>query len=370
VSEPLAKYVRVDTSEPRVERVWDGVASKLGAPPKTGRRWALRAGMVAVAGVALFVGVRSFTQPPPGVLALRTDFVEAANDARTVGLGDGSRLELAARTKLTVIGNDPSSMQIALDHGRVECDVTPRPERHFAVTAAGVVVRVKGTKFGVELAPARDRVKVDVERGRVEVTWHDGAERRELAAGEHWSIDLKPATPTTPSPTASNDEASSPVPSAAAGVEARDVEVSDEAPSAEPSKSSDSPRPASVPGARELLDLGNAARRAGDIASAVRAYEQLLVLHPSDGRAGLAAFELGRLKMDRLGDVQGAVQALQKAVRLAPGGAFREDAMARLVDAYARAGMTERCRSAQSAYLASYPTGVHASAVERACPKR
>jgi len=372
VNEPLSKYVRVDTSPARVERVWEGVASKLGGPPKTGRRWALRASLVAVAGAAAFVGVLVLTRPPPAVLGVvPLVFVEAEGSARTFDLADGSRLELAARTKLAVVGNNPASMQVDLDHGRVDCDVTPRPDRHFMVRAAGVSVRVKGTKFGVELAPARDRVNVDVERGRVEVTWDENAERRELAAGEHWSIDLKPVTSATASATAiaSTDEAPSPAPSVAAA-EPASAEISGGAPSAEPTKSAEIAHPASVPGARDLLDLGNAARRAGDIAAAAHAYEQLLALHPSDGRAGLAAFELGRLKMDRLGDLQGAIQALQKAVRLAPGGALREDAMARLVDAYARAGMNDRCRSAQSSYLASYPTGVHASAVERACPKR
>jgi tetratricopeptide (TPR) repeat protein len=137
-----------------------------------------------------------------------------------------------------------------------------------------------------------------------------------------------------------------------------------------PRPSASTPREPTVAGPRELFDLGNAARRAGDGAGAARAYEQLLEHHPRDARAGLAAFELGRLRMDRLGDVHGAIQALQRAVALAPGAAFREDAMARLVDAYAAAGATVRCRSAQSAYLESYPTGVRAPTVARRCGAR
>jgi tetratricopeptide (TPR) repeat protein len=258
-------------------------------------------------------------------------------------------------------------MALDLEHGRVDCDITPRPGRHFTVAAAGVTVRVKGTKFGVELAPTRDRVNVDVVRGLVEVSWQNGAEHRDLAAGEHWSIDLRrPATLDAP-----DAEATSATETAAAG-DSAETAPSEPAP-AESTKSGASsaraPHETSV-GARELLDLGNAARRAGDAAGAARAYEQLLTLHPTDGRAGLAAFELGRLRMDRLGDIQGAIQALQKAVMMAPGAGFREDAMARLVQAYARAGAIERCRSAQGAYLSSYPGGVHASAVARECQGR
>jgi tetratricopeptide (TPR) repeat protein len=185
-----------------------------------------------------------------------------------------------------------------------------------------------------------------------------GEPNQTLAAGEKWSIDLR-----HPAATAKSEQA-------ARGDEALDADASATAPAV------DVPKPNAVPvprepaaaGARELFDLGNAARRAGDAAGAARAYELLLEHHPGDARAGLAAFELGRLRMDRLGDVHGAIQALGRAVALAPGAGFREDAMARLVDAYAAAGAKERCRSARSAYLESYPNGIRASAVKSRCP--
>ena len=361
MTEAPSKYVRVDVSPARVARVWEGVSSRLDGVPKRGRRW-LYGGVVAaaLAGTAAFVTVRAMNEHHARSVWQQAA-LETAGDAMAVGLDDGSRLELAAHTKVQVSGNETASMALELDHGRVDCDITHRPGRHFTVAAAGVTVRVKGTKFGVELAPSRDRVDVDVERGLVEVSWQNGAERRDLAAGEHWSIDLKapapPASGAAPPPSGEATEAPTPSDSAA---------PSDAAVAPEAAKSGAAHAPHEV-GARELLDLGNAARRAGDAAGAARAYEQLLSLHPTDGRAGLAAFELGRLRMDRLGDVPGAIQALQKAVMMAPGAGFREDAMARLVDAYARAGATERCRSAQRAYLSSYPSGVHATAVSRQC---
>ena len=351
-------------SPARVTRVWEGVARRLDGAPKHGRRW-LYGGVVAaaLAGTTAFVAVRAVNEHQART-AWQPAALETAGDAMAVGLDDGSRLELAAHTKVRVSGNEPASMALELDHGRVDCDITHRPGRHFTVAAAGVTVRVKGTKFGVELAPARDRVDVDVERGLVEVSWRNGAERRDLAAGEHWSIDLKaPAPPASGAFSPPSTDVAEPVAPSDAGETAPDTAT------AEAPKPSAGHAPHEV-GARELLDLGNAARRAGDVAGAARAYEQLLTLHPTDGRAGLAAFELGRLRMDRLGDVPGAIQALQKAVMMAPGAGFREDAMARLVEAYARAGQGERCRSAQRAYLSSYPSGVHATAVSRQCASR
>jgi hypothetical protein len=136
------------------------------------------------------------------------------------------------------------------------------------------------------------------------------------------------------------------------------------APSERPSTA---PEPETKPGARELFDLGNAARRAGDSSGAARAYETLIANHASDPRAGLAAFELGRLRMGPLGDVRGAVSAFRRAIALAPGAGFKEDAMARLVEAYAALGETSQCRSARDAYLTSYPRGVHASTVAKRC---
>ena len=85
----------------------------------------------------------------------------------------------------------------------------------------------------------------------------------------------------------------------------------------------------------------------------------MLASHPRDPRAGLAAFELGRLRMDRLGDMPGAVKALEQAVALAPGAELREDALARLVAASAAAHDRAVCGAPATRYLTEYPAGVH-----------
>jgi hypothetical protein len=84
----------------------------------------------------------------------------------------------------------------------------------------------------------------------------------------------------------------------------------------------------------------------------------------------LSAFELGRLRMDRLGDAAGAISALERAVALNVGPTFREDALARLVTAYAAQGNAAACARARDRYLASYPSGVHAGAVAGRCGSR
>jgi transmembrane sensor len=362
-SSPLSKHVLVDVSPARIARVWSAVSARLDTAPRTGKRWLVRslvaAGAVGVLALGVVAGAQRYRSGAEAPSAWQGAALSTSGDAMAVKLDDGSQVELAAHTRVKVTENRPSNVALGLEHGRVDCDITPRPGRQFAVVAAGVEVRVTGTRFSVELATPR-RVEVEVTRGSVEVSWRGAAAPKRLAAGERWSVELDQPVAVGTAPPAS--EAPEP-PSAPSGVEA--------------ASSADLPRPSAsqarepaVAGPRELFDLGNAARRAGDAAGAARAYEQLLEHHPRDARAGLAAFELGRLRMDRLGDVHGAIQVLQRAVALAPGAGFREDAMARLVDAYSAAGATERCRSARSAYLESYPMGVRAAAMARRCGGR
>jgi TolA-binding protein len=126
---------------------------------------------------------------------------------------------------------------------------------------------------------------------------------------------------------------------------------------------SESAAPASD--AKTLFEQASSSWREGRITQAAEAYQALLTAYPRDARAGLAAFELGRLRMDRLGDLPGAVRALERAV--ASGAGFREDALARLVKAYAGVGNVPACRRTREQYLREYANGVHRLAVTQAC---
>jgi TolA-binding protein len=298
-----------------------------------------------------------------------------ATDALTVDLEDGSQLELSARTRVEVKESTATAIRVDLARGRVSCNVAPNRQRDFEVFARGVRVRVTGTRFDVEVSDDQGRVRVRVERGTVEVTPPGSAAGlRVLSAGEEWSLDARLAE------SAKTALAEAPRFEQSSGAEAarslaRETAHGVRAPAtATKSGPHDSDKPATpesikpeVLTSRDLLDQGNAARRAGDASAAAKAYEALLADYPSDPRAGLAAFELGRLRMDRLGNLQGAVQALRQAVTLAPGSAFREDAMARLVHAYGAMGAGAPCRSAKKAYLDAYPKGVHATALANKC---
>jgi transmembrane sensor len=325
------------------------------------RRLALRGATAIVAALAVTLVIFATSRLRyPGVASspFHQAALETAGDALVVDLHDGSRIELDARTRIEVLEGAEENLSMRLRHGRIECDLVPKPGRRFTLLASSVEVRVTGTRFSVELTPNGERVEVAVERGSVEVTYPLAAEpKRRLAAGERWAIDLRPSKH-------AEREAPKPLEPQAAAAEATAPNADATAPSERPGPSVDVP---ATPGARELLDLGNAARRAGDNAGAARAYESLVSKHPADPRAGLAAFELGRLRMGPLGDFKGAVWAFRRAIALAPGAGFKEDAMARLVEAYGALGENAQCRAARDAYLASYPSGVHATWVAKKC---
>lgn len=381
----LAEYVEVDTSDERVSRLWERVSTELEATNvKRGRldagefgAWNMRlTGRVAVASLAVAAAIavalggkhwlddRDTMAGAPSVAALSQATLETSSDSLAVDLEDGSRMELAAHSRLSVQKQVRDEFRLKLDQGKVECDVVHNPKRQFFVQTAGVIVRVTGTRFSVDVkneeaanGESAQYVEVGVSRGSVEIQRTDGTMPvRRLAAGERWAMRVSDGV--TPDATAAGQTT---------GARASSATGSSGAATAAARKSGAASEP--IEDARALLEKGRVARREGNPRAAAHAYQQLLSQYPQDSRAGLAAFELGRLRMDRLGDLKGAIAALNQAVQLAPGANVREDAMARLVDAHHRAGNEDSCSNAQRAYLTAFPSGVHAATVRLRCAK-
>ena len=250
--------------------------------------------------------------------------------------------------------------------GSVACDIVPRRDRQFSVVAANVRVQVTGTQFSVSYNPESGNVEVEVQRGSVNVTTaNSAAQERHLGAGEHWSV--RGGTPNQADAPSVSAESTAATPSAIGSSAQTALDDAVSAPESARPGDTTAPVPQELPSAHALMDQGNRARRAGDARGAANAYQALLTRFPRDPRAGLAAFELGRLRMGPLGDAQGAVRAFQSAVALSPGATIKEDSMAHLVEAYAVSGQSAQCTAARDAYLKGYPNGVHASAVRRQC---
>jgi transmembrane sensor len=277
--------------------------------------------------------------------------LETAADMVAVTLVDGSSLKVEPRSRVELRDRTPSALKLVVARGRIACDVTHREGRSFVVAAGGVEVRVVGTKFTVanEEAEGGRRVEVRVERGAVEVRSADDEIVR-VEAGHSWSQVTKTEALGGPTETAPEPEA-------------EPAETPTSAAKRHAATRSAHPAPAD---ARTLFEQARSEWRAGHIEEAARTYQALLAAHPRDPRAGLAAFELGRLRMDRLSDMPGAIQALEQAVALAPGAELREDALARLVAAASAAHDRSRCTRARTRYLTDYPAGIHHRTVSAA----
>jgi transmembrane sensor len=351
---PPSRHVQPDVSEARVDRLWQGLESRLEKRPARPWRWLVLGTALAgaAAGGVLWLDATRSAAAERAVLSDAK--LETKTDELSVTLGDGSSVKLASQSEVRVQGSRSSAIALSLARGELSCDVTHREGRKFTVLAGDVEVRVIGTRFSVRrTAGAEPRVEVSVSRGVVEVR---SARRPDVvarvAAGQNWI-----ESSAEPEPLARAEPPAAPaVASVPSEPELQKREIS-------PAASA----PLAVPAARELFEKAAESRRAGDAAAAARAYEELLRLHPGDARASLAAFELGRLRMDRLGDRAGAITALERAVALQVGPTFREDALARLVSVYAAQGNFKACQRARDRYLSSYPRGVHAGAVTTRC---
>jgi transmembrane sensor len=346
-SRRLAAYVEPDIDERRIDRVWAQVSSH---PARTWPRWRLAAlpAFSVAAGVAaalLVVHARTSSQEMKGV-------VVESGPGPVVTLPDGSRATVHDGARLRWDRVQSDRVEATVERGPVEFDVRHEEARAFVVHAGGVDLVDRGTRFAVDVEGAG--VTVSVSDGRVEVM-RAGAHQATLVGGESWTSGtvgaLAPSAIVAPAANASE----APPPSAPPEVVA---------PTA--------PKPASpephVVTAQELLQTANDARLAGHPKDAAVAFDTLRRRFRGDARAGLAAFELGRLRLDALGDPAGAAEALSDAISLAPGAPFREDADARLVEAFDRMHDTGRCGAARKAYLARYPGGLHAAAVTARCP--
>jgi ferric-dicitrate binding protein FerR (iron transport regulator) len=99
-------------------------------------------------------------------------------------LPDGSRAFLSRDARLRVLEQDARIVHVAQSSGEVGFEVPPDASTEFVVDAPSVTVRVWGAAFAVDVR--RDRVRVSVERGAVEVD--DGVRSRELVGGESLAV--------------------------------------------------------------------------------------------------------------------------------------------------------------------------------------
>jgi transmembrane sensor len=318
---------------------------------------------MAIASTAAVVAVLVLVRRAPPTTPRLTDnailVAGPSEKAVRVALPEGSSVELAPNTQARLTTVQPKAVRIDVETGSVDIEATHVEGRTFVVGAGRCEVRVTGTRFRVERIPG-ERVSVRVAEGVVEVT-SAGDKPRRLGTGEQWSAPDGPASSTPPPP----DEAPSIEPVASS---LHVASVSAPATPA-PTVASAAPTDAKRDAAGESFEEAQRARREGRSLDAARAFDKVRRTYRRDPHAALAAFELGRLRLDVLDDPTGAEEALSDAIVLGPQSPLREDAEARRVEALSRAGDRAGCTAARAAYLAHWPGGTYRRTVELYCDR-
>jgi len=349
VGDLLTREVDAD----RVAAGWDRVRARR-ARPRAIRR-AMVVAPLAVALVAIVLVMRAWLAPSPSPTAATAPAAAPAavtvapialaggaslpvewhadSAARAVALDDGSHLELAPSTQVRTAKSAPERVELAVDRGSATFDVKPGGPRMWVVDAGPVVVRVLGTRFTV--ARTGDEVVVSVERGKVQVESRGIV--RVLTAGEKFET----ASPTKPTASAS---LSAPV---SASV---------------PAEVAAAPKPIAAAPAVDAMDRADSERRGGQPRAAVATLRALV--DGGDRRAPLAAFTIAKIHAEDLGDALSGAKWFDRAIALGLPGGLDEEAHARAVEGYSRAGARAEASRARGRYEARFPNGRHLARVK------
>jgi hypothetical protein len=113
----------------------------------------------------------------------------------------------------------------------------------------------------------------------------------------------------------------------------------------------------------DLMLAADVARQAGRPERAVPFLERVVKEHGHELSAQLAGFSLGKIYLDGLDDPVLAARNFAAVRSMAPTGGLAQDALAREVEAWARAGMSSRAHDAAVEYVRLYPNGRRVAAV-------
>jgi transmembrane sensor len=345
--EDLREVVKTDWSDERAGRIHRAMTVR------RRRRTAVRAAVSTMAIATVFaLGWITWLRLLPTRETPHLATTEPAADPGAVQLPDGSRIELAERgSQIRRKLVSQRRIEVEVLAGSASFDVTPNPDRVFRVESGPVGVEVLGTAFTVQRL--RDGALVSVQRGHVRVTW-DGGET-DLTAGSSGRF---PPPPGVKEP--------DPASVVLDGVPAPKKTLERPMRSTQEKTATNHPAgPESNEGTDEvskLMYLADAARAGSEPARAIKPLQQVVENYPTDPVAPVAAFTLGRVMLS-LNEPRKAAEAFAKARQLDPAGALAEDALAREIECWAKAGDQDAAEERAKVFLKFYPTSPRAEAV-------
>jgi hypothetical protein len=329
---------------------------ELALRPSRARRWFWFAGGVcttAALAAALVTWLGPRRAPVVATRAapvIETRVVPAAEG--TVRTGSGERLNLRlvggaeARLESSSVMRVDRTGRPTVDGGEVAFSVPRQPTGHSYVVLAGPYrVVVLGTKFRLRQDDAH-RVFVDVQEGVVEV-W-DRARVARLAPGETWASPAPPQPAPLFGPPASLAAIAPPAPA-----HKRTVAVA-------------------TPGKGAVLEgettddataRAQAALAAGDASHALGIYRALA--HRLGPAAENAAYEVGKILRDRLGQPAGAVSAWRRYRAEHPNGVLRVETDVSIIETLVHAGDTSGALVEANEFVRNHPDSERRAEIAR-----
>ena len=384
---PVRKVVRSDIDDLAVERIWQRLNRRrvvFRTPTWSQRQSRLVAlctlALVVLTSIAMVMLLRPTAPIGPVAGPIRVlggavpgTMAASATETRAFSLSDGSMVTLRPNSKLEVLENNAETFVALVSSGAAGFKVQPGGPRRWTIECGLATIDVVGTRFSVLREPAR--VRVDVEHGVVLVRGDRVRDRvQRLTDGQSLEVTLpSEASPrgdrevadAAPSPPETSRQAKSFAPGTAWQDYARRGDYAEAYGLLGPGGVR---HIYDVGGVQDLLTVADVARLSGHPTDAVPPLRRIVSEFASDPNASLAAFTLGRVELDALGDPAASADAFARAIALGPPQGLLEDAFARLVEARARAHDLAGARRAADEYRARFPEGVLARDVARWTP--
>jgi transmembrane sensor len=317
---------------------------------------------LAAVGLLAFVGLgRDAKHAPEKSVVARAPAPVAVPLPERTTFADGSFAQLADPQGALEVEEESPRRVVTRLRGRAKFNVVAHGKRAFEVHTGEVRVRVLGSAFSMEELPG-GKARVQVEHGPVEVAWLGGTARLESGQSGAFPPDDRHVESANAEPSRESAEELSALeqqPSLKTRVARHGYRKHAKAtPSAPPVE-------APAEDAQSLMAQADAERLHGQPEQAVKPLRAIFERYPSDARAPLAAFALGRVLLDDLHRPAEAAAAFARVRVLAPEGALAPDALAREASAWEAAGQLARAQKLAEQYLALHPRGRHAAAMQK-----
>jgi hypothetical protein len=312
---------------------------------------------VVSSGVAASITRQLETSDQPRQLMAGDQIATRSNAPKSIVLIGGARVEVGPSTRIRLVRNEAQEQRLKLEVGQVELEVPKLATGSaFVVETPQAEVRVRGTRFKVEVSSARAGAgitRVGVTRGSVLVRTVRGEQL--LSGGESWS-----------SPLAAAEKSSEPD-AAALAINAREP-VGDGPETASTASSGDSlvrrgderrETSAAVKTSTVVRRVSEPALSGGDSASGspgARAPARAPVIDPN-ALAQQNGLMQAALSARSHGDHARAVKLLDELLRLHPSSPLAESARVERFRSLRRLGRHAEATREARRYLASYGRG-------------